>query len=125
MLYVQENTHSTLLLSSMLSTPPVHPQPSSSTSSRSTKVVEQLQDTLETLQKEVISTRSQVKKIYQNNASQYSYTFPGRSFLIGPLGVLPLYDIPIYVYLTKMLCSWKRRDKQKRIQSKKRRLMSS
>lgn len=61
MLQVQESSHSTLLLAPML-TPPtsVHPQPTTSSSSRSTRVVEQLQDTLDGLQKELVSTRLQV-----------------------------------------------------------------
>ena len=60
MLHVQESTHSTLLLASMLTPSSVHPQPTTSTSARTTRVVGQLQDTLDNLQKELISTRSQV-----------------------------------------------------------------
>ncbi|KAI9490933.1 hypothetical protein BDB00DRAFT_960437 [Zychaea mexicana] len=67
MLHVQESSHSTLLLGPML-TPPVHPQPTTSTSSRTTRVVEQLQDTLDNLQKELISTRSQLETARQAKA---------------------------------------------------------
>ncbi|KAI7883215.1 hypothetical protein K492DRAFT_159723 [Lichtheimia hyalospora FSU 10163] len=69
MLQVQESSHSTLLLAPML-TPPasVHPQPTTSSSSRSTRVVEQLQDTLNGLQKELVSTRLQLETARQTKA---------------------------------------------------------
>ncbi|ORY93088.1 hypothetical protein BCR43DRAFT_496306 [Syncephalastrum racemosum] len=52
----------------MLPTPALHPTPSSSSSSRSTRVVEQLQDTLETLQKELVSTRAQLHAARQTKS---------------------------------------------------------
>ncbi|KAI9268066.1 hypothetical protein BDA99DRAFT_558247 [Phascolomyces articulosus] len=68
MLHVQESTHSSLLLAPMLTPPSVHPQPTTSTSARTTRVVEQLQDTLDNLQKELISTRSQLETARQAKA---------------------------------------------------------
>ncbi|KAI7855602.1 hypothetical protein BDC45DRAFT_534396 [Circinella umbellata] len=68
MLHVQESTHSTLLLASMLTPSSVHPQPTTSTSARTTRVVEQLQDTLDNLQKELISNRSQLETARQAKA---------------------------------------------------------
>ncbi|KAI8145564.1 hypothetical protein BJV82DRAFT_604203 [Fennellomyces sp. T-0311] len=68
MLHVQESTHSSLLLAPMLTPPSVHPQPTTSTSTRTTRVVEQLQDTLDNLQKELISTRAQLEAARQTKA---------------------------------------------------------
>ena len=75
MLHVQESTHSTLLLASMLTPSSVHPQPTTSTSARTTRVVEQLQDTLDNLQKELISNRSQVIIYMYIAISFYFYFF--------------------------------------------------
>ncbi|KAF7723735.1 hypothetical protein EC973_001711 [Apophysomyces ossiformis] len=65
MLHIQESlSHNNLLLSSILQSQPIHPQPSVS-NSRSTRVIEQLQDKLDSVQKEVLSIRKQLESARQ------------------------------------------------------------
>ncbi|KAG0170952.1 hypothetical protein DFQ28_009768 [Apophysomyces sp. BC1034] len=65
MLHIQESlSHNNLLLSSILQAQPIHPQPSVS-NSRSTRVIEQLQDKLDSVQREVLSIRKQLESARQ------------------------------------------------------------
>ncbi|KAI8371700.1 uncharacterized protein BYT42DRAFT_537559 [Radiomyces spectabilis] len=81
MLHVQESIpHSgSFMLSPLLApSPVVHPQPSLSTSSRSTRVIEQLQATLDSIQKEVMATKSQLETIRQ---TKRQYELEAQSYI--------------------------------------------